>query len=129
VNIYEILTTAKGRAIEKLGERKFDDRAAVGYRIRDAHKVVWDVWVAPDTQLPLRIEAAGANNDGTVMSDFKYDDPVDDGLFDMTPPKGYEVTSRTQNIVTEIKRQREEAEKNVRDAKKFLEKEAPREDR
>ena len=117
VNLYEILTTAEGRAIEKLGERKFDDRAAVGYRVRDAHKVIWDVWVAPDTQLPIRMEAAGANNDGTVLSDFKYDELIDDSLFDMTPPEGFEVTSRTQNVEAEIKRQREEAEKNVRDAK------------
>jgi hypothetical protein len=58
-------------------------------------RVFATVWVNPKTRLPARIELS-PKPDGqpeSVIDDLKFDVPLDDSLFDMSVPKGYELRS------------------------------------
>jgi hypothetical protein len=51
-------------------------------------------WVDPQTKLPLRIETVTREDGATtteITSIIAFDRPLDPGLFDLTPPEGYQV--------------------------------------
>lgn len=51
-------------------------------------------WVDPQTRLPLRIETVIGEDEATtteITSIIAFDRPLDPGLFDLTPPAGYQV--------------------------------------
>lgn len=61
-----------------------------------------EVWVDPQTRLPVRIET-GARPGQTpyfnnVLTDFEWNVPVDPSLVDMTPPPGYTFFDMPMNV-------------------------------
>ena len=77
---------------EPLGKRDIDGRQVVGFRISLAGGVL-RVWGDPKTGLPVRVETvtAMAPNAKITMSDFEFNVEMDESLFSLEPPAGYEV--------------------------------------
>jgi len=77
---------------EPLGKRDIDGRQVDGFRISLAGGV-FSVWGDPKTGLPVRVEAitAMAPNAKITMSDFEFNVEMDESLFSLEPPAGYEV--------------------------------------
>ena len=95
----EIIRLPKGD-VENLPARKIGGRDAVGFRrIEKRGKDTWTrtYWVDAMSRLPIRIEvshrstAAQISPSDWVMSDFVFDKPMSEKLFDLTPPADYEV--------------------------------------
>jgi len=79
---------------ESLGKRVIDGRQVVGFRI-SSPAAVFDVWGDPKTGLPARVEftAAAVPDVKVTMSDFEFNVDMDESLFSVEPPAGYEVGS------------------------------------
>ena len=78
---------------ESLGEKEIDGRQVVGFRI-SFPATVFSVWGDPKTGLPVRMEATMTLMPDTklTMSDFEFNVDLDESLFSVEPPAGYEVT-------------------------------------
>lgn len=78
---------------EPLGEVTLADQSMVGFKlVRDKYTIT--VWVDPETSLPVRIERVALEGlDATILSDIRFDEVLDDTLFDMTPPEDYAVVN------------------------------------
>ena len=79
---------------ESLGEKDIDGRRVVGFRLSSPAAVI-SVWGDPKTGLPVRIEMTMAMmpNMKITMSDFEFNVDMDESLFSVEPPAGYEVGS------------------------------------
>ncbi len=77
---------------ESLGEKEIDGRRVIGFRVSKSGMEM-SVWGDPKTGLPVRIEASGAMipNMEFAMSDFEFNVEMDESLFSVEPPAGYEV--------------------------------------
>ena len=77
---------------EPLGEKDIDGRRVVGFRVSSRGSVV-SLWGDPKTGLPVRAETTMAMypNMKTTMSDFVFDVDMDESLFSVEPPAGYEL--------------------------------------
>ncbi len=87
----EKLRALPNQADEALGPRSIDGRTLEGYRVHETDTAL-TVWVDPKTGEPVRVEmefpaAPGMN---MILSDFQFDVPLDDSLFSLEPPAGYE---------------------------------------
>ncbi len=81
-----------GARRDSLGEKEIDGRPVVGFRL-SARGVVIDVWGDPKNRLPVRVETTTAliPNLKIIQSDFEFNVPMDESLFSLEPPAGYEV--------------------------------------
>jgi len=79
---------------ESLGEKDIDGRRVVGFRI-SSPEAVFSVWGDPKTGLPARIEMTTKimPNIELTISDFEFNVDMDESLFSVEPPAGYEVGS------------------------------------
>ncbi len=79
---------------ESLGQQEIDGSRVVGFRISSSDTVV-SFWGDPKTGLPVRIESTMATMPylKVTMSDFALNVPMDESLFSVEPPAGYEVTA------------------------------------
>jgi hypothetical protein len=77
---------------ESLGEKVLDGRRVVGVRI-SLPAAVMCVWGDPKTGTPVRIESTMTlmPNMKVTMSDFAFNVKMDESLFSVEPPTGYEV--------------------------------------
>lgn len=87
----EKLRALPNQADEALGQKPIDGRILEGYRVRETDTTT-TVWVDPKTGEPARVEmefpaAPGMN---MILSDFRFDVQLDDSLFSLEPPAGYE---------------------------------------
>ena len=82
---------------QELGEKEIDGRRALGFRAKSGVGE-YTIWGDPKTQLPIRIEILNYGNpqSTTVMSNFEVNVELDDSLFAMTPPAGYQI--HTQEV-------------------------------
>ena len=80
---------------QSLGERKLAGRTLVGYRITEAGSRL-DVWGDPKTGFPHTVASnmAAFPNMEITFTDFEFDVELDDSLFSLVPPEGYEVTKQ-----------------------------------
>ncbi|MBN1359093.1 MAG: zf-HC2 domain-containing protein, partial [Sedimentisphaerales bacterium] len=87
----EKLRTLPAEADELLGAAKIDGQTLEGFRVHDGDTTA-TVWVHPATGELARAEVEFANAPGmnTIMTDFQFDIPLDDALFSLEPPAGYE---------------------------------------
>lgn len=85
-----------GAQRDTLGNKEIDGRGVVGFRL-SVGGVVIDVWGDPKTRLPVRIESTIAMmpNIKITQSDFEFNVPMDESLFSLEPPAGYEVTVKS----------------------------------
>ncbi len=79
---------------ESLGEKVIDGRQVVGFRI-SSPATVFEVWGDPKTGLPARVgwTTAAVPDVKCTMSDFEFNVDMDESLFSVEPPAGYEVGS------------------------------------
>lgn len=87
----EKLRALPNQADEALGQKPIDGRTLEGYRVHETDTTT-TVWVDPKTGEPARVEmefpaAPGMN---MILSDFRFDVQLDDSLFSLEPPAGYE---------------------------------------
>ena len=78
--------------VESLGEREFDGRQTVGFRLK-VHTYPMTIWADPQTNLPVRIEATmvGPPRTNVVMTNYEFNIDLDNSLFSVTIPDDYEV--------------------------------------
>jgi outer membrane lipoprotein-sorting protein len=103
---------AKNDKFERLPEKEFDGKKAVGFRSDTATASV-TLWGDPKTGLPVRIESvwSGIPHTEVIMTDFQMNVELKASLFDQTPPADYKVQSidvdasepREQDLVTAFK--------------------------
>ena len=76
---------------KELGARTINGRKAKGYQVdKDREKVT--IWADAKTGAPLEMEMAiFQKNVQAFVTDFEFDTKLDEALFSLTPPKGYEV--------------------------------------
>ena len=93
---------------ESLGGKKIDGRRVVGWRLSGLglHEpgVVVTVWGDPQTGLPISFESFySLTNQKSVMSDFILNPVLDESMFSLDIPAGYEVinTQTDLSLVTE----------------------------
>ena len=86
-----------GAQRDSLGEKEIDGRRVVGFRL-SVGGVVIDVWGDPKTRLPVCIETtiAMGPNLKITQSDFEFNVPMDESLFSLEPPAGYQVTAKSR---------------------------------
>ncbi len=77
---------------ESLGEKEFDGRKAIGYRITASAQTAV-IWSDAKTALPIRVETTMKSFPDTkvIMSDFAFDVDLDPELFSLDIPKDYTV--------------------------------------
>jgi outer membrane lipoprotein-sorting protein len=78
---------------EPIGEKSIGGVRAQGFRVQQNGETL-TVWVHPKTSLPLVIEQkfrAGDREVTTTMTDFVFDPKLDDSLFSLDVPPGYEL--------------------------------------
>ena len=97
----EQLRTLPTQADETLGRRDIDGRTLDGFRVRETDATA-TVWVDPKTGDLVRAELEFANAPGMnmILSDFRVDVELDDSLFSMTPPEGYEPVQVAADVST-----------------------------
>ncbi len=96
-NVREELQKARAkqdRTLEFLGKRKLNGMEVLGYRCKDlAHFQDMTVWADAKSLQPVKIESTMTLSKEmkitTVMTDFKFNVPLDDSLFSMNIPPGY----------------------------------------
>jgi outer membrane lipoprotein-sorting protein len=97
----ERLRTLPTKADEALGRRDIDGRTLDGFRVREADATT-TVWIDPKTGDLVRAELEFANAPGMnmILSDFQVDAELDDALFSLTPPEGYEPVQVAADVST-----------------------------
>lgn len=89
---FKKLADAVGTPIE---DREIGGIKARGFESKIGAQTI-RVWANPKTRLPLLIESSSSGDGQAVkltMSDFVFDQPLDDGLFSLTPPAGYTLSA------------------------------------
>jgi len=88
---------------ESLGERDIGNRKAVGFRIGgpidirldDEEKPLpgphTDFWVDAQSKRLVLAESTAPDGSTTVLKDFVFDQELDDSLFSLEPPEGYQL--------------------------------------
>jgi outer membrane lipoprotein-sorting protein len=82
---------------EPLGSRQIDGREAVGFRIlkKGDGTDIWsgdktDIWVDVKTKRVVLLETGAADGRWKyILKDFVFDEPLDDSLFTLELPQGY----------------------------------------
>lgn len=90
--------------IKRLPQKVVDGKSAIGFRRMTGPyggSQTW--WVDPKTKLPVRVEMRTRLSEGGVMtqmvfSDIVYNAPLDDALFDVSVPDGYEVKKQNNTF-------------------------------
>ena len=97
----EQLRTLPAKADEALGRKDIDGRTLDGFRVRETDATT-TVWIDPRTGDLVRAELEFANAPGMnmILSDFRVDADLDDALFSLTPPDGYEPVQVAADIST-----------------------------
>lgn len=85
---------AKDDEYERLGEKEIDGKRATGFRLDSPAQTV-TLWGDPKTGQPVRIEStfSGLPRTDTTMTNFVFNVPLDESLFDLKPPADYKVQS------------------------------------
>jgi len=85
-------------AVQKLADEVIDGRSVLVYRIKPEEGMYFmKVWVDPETKLPLQIEISmgqmlgGTGSMEILVHDFEFNVPLEESLFSMEIPAGYQV--------------------------------------
>lgn len=77
--------------VERLDRRTIDGREAEGFRIQ-LGSIDVKIWADPKTLLPVRVEQTIADPKASVvMTDFRFNVPLEESLFSVDVPPGYAV--------------------------------------
>lgn len=89
---------------QSLGTKQLGDREAIGFRLlkKNDGTYPWsgditDIWVDAKTRLLVMVETKAADGGwGFRLTDFVFDQDLDDSLFSLEPPPGYTQTAPPQ---------------------------------
>lgn len=103
IDLIDNLRTLPKFADEILGKREIDGRMLQGYLVKE-EGMKRTVWLDANTEELVRIDMEFLNITGVnyAMTDFEFDVALDDSLFDLTPPKGYEMMKRDVSDASEL---------------------------
>lgn len=92
-------TTDPNSKVVPLGEKQLDGRTVVGFRF-EMPGTPMTLWADPATQLPVRIEStmAGPPKTDIVMANYEFNIELDESLFSVDIPDGYEVTETDVDV-------------------------------
>jgi len=104
-SVYELFTNYRnlpGYSVKTLGKKRIDGQLTIGFRlatyIPQIGPLTYNIWTDPETKLPIRIETKATNPQGDpveqTITDIRFDEPLDDALFDFTP-EGYDLVAPT----------------------------------
>lgn len=109
MNFYDFIRNIQAKAVSELPAKTIDGKKRLGFRIERAvdHPMMekklslkMNVWVDPQTKLPVRIEELAPESTAStkyrvavVMDRFQFDQPLKKELFTFDPPEGYIVQS------------------------------------
>jgi outer membrane lipoprotein-sorting protein len=98
-NVIEQLREVRESSAVLAGNEKIDGKDTRKFRC-DHPTGHYLIWVAADTDLPVRVEmsdASAGTKDATkiTLSDFEWNVPLDESLFTLDVPKGFELVSET----------------------------------
>ena len=108
LNFYQLFRQIAVNPVKTLPAREIAGRKVVGFVARnpifdgaphapEGPKPEITVWVDPETKLPVQIETSTHEEGGVtslqITSNIAFDRPLDAALFDLAPPKGYQVES------------------------------------
>ena len=90
VNLVEQLKKLPSQTDKIIPAQNMDQYVVQGFQVTE-NSLNKTVWVDVETGNLFRIEGEFQNAPGVnfVMSDFKFDEDLEDSLFDLTPPQGY----------------------------------------
>jgi hypothetical protein len=97
----ESLRALPEQADEGLGREEIDGRKLEGYRVH-SEATATTVWIDPKTGELVRAELAFADAPGMdmILSDIQVDVPLDDALFTLAPPEGYNQVEVAADVST-----------------------------
>jgi outer membrane lipoprotein-sorting protein len=98
-NVIEQLRDVRESSSVLVGNEKVDGKDTRKFRC-DHPTGHYLIWVAADTDLPVRVDmsdASAGTKDATkiTLSDFEWNVPLDESLFTLDVPKGYELVSES----------------------------------
>lgn len=81
-----------------LGEREIDGRRTLGYEVVQGRQKM-QVWADAETGEPIEMTMDAFSGEAKItMYDFTFDEELDDSLFSMEIPEGYELMQQTMDI-------------------------------
>lgn len=88
------LRNAPRKSVETIGRRQLDGREMVDYRVVNDDGMTFKVTVDVAEKLPVRVEWSGAGNANAagIATNFVFDRPIDEALFEIAAPDGYKMT-------------------------------------
>ena len=99
VNLYDYFRNIHQESAKRISKRQIDGKTTVGFAVMVKHgpfpprKV--NIWVDPDTDLPIRMEFTDKDELGRevvhVIHDIRFDEEIDESLFSFEVPGGYEI--------------------------------------
>ncbi len=101
-NVLEQFRQMNPETATPIGEKVIDGRLTQGFKVGATPAFQMLVWADPQTGLPVEIETTlkmGMLPATTMtMTDFVWDQEVDESLVSLTPPAGYEVQTYQVNL-------------------------------
>jgi outer membrane lipoprotein-sorting protein len=88
--------SGKAGKVERLGSKSIEGHAAEGFRIQ-VGSIKAEIWADPKTLLPIRVEQTSTDPSASVvLTDFRFNVPLDESLFSVDVPPGYTVQQTAQ---------------------------------
>jgi len=84
------LQSLQDKPEKELGEKQLDGRTARGFKARQG-KIEFEMWVDKATGRPVQIDYDTQFSQHITMTEFRFDEQLDESLFSFDPPAGYEV--------------------------------------
>jgi hypothetical protein len=123
--MYAHIRNVHKESVRDLPARTIDGIEAVGFAVSHRHHVLdkvvetnTDIWVDPQTDLPVRMEHMHGQDDMTVLHDIRFDEEIDESSLRFEPPAGSSVkefgpaqppTARVKEAVDRIRSGKREA--------------------
>ena len=99
------LADIRAKGVEDLGEKQLAGRKVIGFRAvmlpktETQPELTVDFWVDPNTGLPVQFEVQNYLQKAgwkLIVDECVWNPDLDDSLFDLTPPEGYQIIDETQ---------------------------------
>jgi hypothetical protein len=88
--------SGKAGKVQRLGLQTIDGHEAEGFHIQ-VGSIDVKIWADPKTLLPVRVEVTSTEpSTRVVMTDFRFNVPLDESLFSVDVPPGYSVEQTVQ---------------------------------
>lgn len=97
-DFYRLIREIANDTVQELEDRRIEGRLCKGLKVQlklpDSKIRTADVWIDPETKLPVLIEMTerkDGHEEVERFDRFEYDRPIPESFFSMTPPDGFKV--------------------------------------